>query len=413
QTYEPLLFDNLVPGCSSFRQGGVYLITGGLGGVSITISEYLAKKYHAKIMLVGRTSLPDRESQNALLDSNDADDSVRTRIRTLERIEQLGGEVLYVSANVADLSGMRTVIQQAYQRFGALHGVFHAAGIVGDYLEVKDSNFETCDPHFQAKAHGLTVLEEVLEGRALDFCLLISSLASVLGGLGQAAYASANIFMDSFARRHNRSSRVSWLSVNWDVWRGHDRTATGSALGTTLKELGMSAEEATDVMETVLAMRNVSHLVVSTGDLSARIDQWIKLESLNNRHNRRRTVASPTKSTLAHGDKTEQRIVRIWQDALGIEEIGIHDSFTQLGGHSLLAIRIVSEMRKAFQIDLPVRALFDAPTVSELGSYVKKRITAEIEALSEEEVQRLLRMSEAECQNDLIEDHQLLPTLVK
>src|SRR5947207_14818838 len=109
----------------------------------------------------------------------------------------------------------------------------------------------------------------------------MSSLTSVLGGIGQAAYASSNIYMDSFARKHNRTSAVPWLSVNWDVWRLRGHAAFDSGLGTTLKELGMSAEEATEMMETVLAVRTASQLVVSRGDLGARINQWINLESLN------------------------------------------------------------------------------------------------------------------------------------
>src|SRR6266516_5799245 len=128
--------------------------------------------------------------------------------------------------------------------------------------------------------HGLLVLEDVLDGKALDFCLLLSSLTSVLGGIGQAAYASSNIYMDSFARRHNRTSTVPWLSVNWDVWRLHNHAATDSGLGTTLKELGMSAEEATEMMESVLAVRTAGQLVVSTGELGARVNEWINLESL-------------------------------------------------------------------------------------------------------------------------------------
>ena len=63
------------------------------------------------------------------------------------------------------------------------------------------------------------VLEEVLDGKTLDFCLLVSSLTSVLGGIGHAAYASSNVYMDSFVRRHNRSHPVPWLSVNFDLWR--------------------------------------------------------------------------------------------------------------------------------------------------------------------------------------------------
>src|SRR4030095_4444294 len=344
QTYESLSFAEYVLGRSSFKKGGVYLITGGHGDVGITISEYLAKNYQAKLVLVGRSALPDRKVWKALSDTYDANDPVHERIRRLERIEQLGGEVVYMTANVADANGMMPVLDQAYDSFGALHGVIHAAGIVGDYLEIKDATVANCDRHFQAKAHGLIVLEKVLEGRQLDFCLLLSSLASVLGGLGQVTYASANIYMDMFARRHNRSSSVPWLSVNWDVWRTADRSVNQPGMGTTLKELGMSAAEATKVMDCVLMMRGASHLVVSTGDLDARINQWIKLESLNN--SQRLAGESRSQSTLVQGDKTEQRIARIWQEALGIDEIGLHDSFAQLWGDSLLAIRIVAEMRK-------------------------------------------------------------------
>ena len=419
QTYEPLQLSQETQ-CSPFRQGGVYLITGGLGAVGTTISEYLARNYHAKLVVVGRTSLPGKESWNAFTRPAERSygiqgdglparpglrdqypdglthDPLKEKFRALERIELLGGEVLYISANVADLNGMRNVVHQAYQRFGALHGVFHGAGIVGDYLEIKDTSFEKCDPHFKAKAQGLMVLEEVLDGKPLDFCLLVSSLASVLGGLGQAAYASANIYMDAFARRHNRWSSFPWLSVNWDVWRGRDDTESSSSPGSTLKGLGMNPSEAMSMMDSVLALKRAGHLVVSTGDLGARIDQWIKLESL------RFGPAAPSvrQSTVFEGDKTEQRIARIWQETLGVAEIGIHDNFAQLGGHSLLAIRIVSELRRAFQIDLPIRALFDAPTVAELASYIKKLITAEIDALTEEEAEHLLQMFDDSAQSD-------------
>jgi acyl carrier protein len=254
------------------------------------------------------------------------------------------------------------------------------------------------------------VLEAVLDGKELDFCLLLSSLASVLGGLGQAAYASANIYMDLFARNHNRSSSVPWLSVNWDVWRSQDSAVMETGLGATLKELGMNAEEATNMLETVLDLKDVSHLVVSTGDLGGRINQWIKLESLD--HGKPEIVASPNRPTFLNADKTEQRIARIWEDALGIDGIGIHDSFAELGGHSLVAIRVVAELRKAFQIDLPIRVLFDAPTIAKLGSHIKKCMIAKVEALTEEEVQHLLRMSEvAESEDEFVADRTVASTL--
>jgi acyl carrier protein len=211
------------------------------------------------------------------------------------------------------------------------------------------------------------VLERVLEGKPLDFCLLMSSLASLLGGIGQATYAAANLYMDAFARRHNRSGGVPWLSVNWDVWRLDGASPFGAQLGTTLKDLGMSAGEAMQAMETALALRGAGQLAVSTGDLGARIEQWVQLvaEKPTARAAPRRAGCVPPR------DETERRICRIWQDTLGLEEVGIHDSFFELGGHSLLAIRIIVELRRAFRVDLPVRALFDAPTVEKLARCIQ------------------------------------------
>jgi NAD(P)-dependent dehydrogenase (short-subunit alcohol dehydrogenase family)/acyl carrier protein len=400
QIYEPVALDEPGRGGPSFRAGGVYLITGGLGKIGIAISEYLAEKYRASLVLVGRSTLPGKESWSTWIANHPADDPTHARIRAIERIENLGGDVLYVNASVEDASAMRRVFEQAYQRFGALHGVIHGAGIVGDggYREIKDCDHANCDQHFQAKARGALVLEELLDGKALDFCLLLSSLTSVLGGIGQAAYASANLFLDSFARWHNRSSAVPWLSVNWDVWRLQDHAEMGSGLGTTLKELGMSAKEAMAVMETVLAARTTSQLIVSTGHLDARINQWIKLESLAAQKSAAasstRSAPSPRPGLQTHydapRDETEQQVARVWQDALGIDPVGIHDGFAQLGGHSLLAVRIVAELRKVFQVALPVRALFDAPTVAELARYIKEQIVAEINALTDDEAQRLV-----------------------
>jgi NAD(P)-dependent dehydrogenase (short-subunit alcohol dehydrogenase family)/acyl carrier protein len=400
QTYEPVVPGSSSHSRSSFREGGVYLITGGLGSIGIAISEYLATTYRARLVLVGRSRLPTRECWNDWMRSHQADDPASVRITAIERIERLGGEVLFMNASVADAAAIRRVIEETYQHFGALHGVIHAAGIVGDdgYLEIKDSHPDRCEGHFQTKAHGLLALEELLDGKELDFCLLMSSLTSVLGGIGQAAYASANIYMDAFARRHNRTSPVPWLSVNWDVWR-LEHTTMDSGRSTTLKELGMNAAEAMAMMETVLALKSAGQLVVSTGDLGARIDQWIRLKSLN--AGSATTAANPNRSAPpkrssrrtnhdSPRDETEQQIARIWQEALGLDEVGIHDNFAQLGGHSLLAIRIVSELRRAFQIDLPMRALFDAPTIAELSRCIKGQIITEIEALTDEEARQLV-----------------------
>jgi acyl transferase domain-containing protein len=380
-----------------FRERGSYLITGGLGRIGLAIAAHLAAGYRARLALVGRSPLPPREDWPSVSES----DARHARIAAIRRIEDAGGEVLYLSANVADVNALRIAVEQTQQRFSGLDGVVHAAGIVGDagYCEIKDTDPASCGAHFEAKALGLLALAEALEGRRVDFCLLFSSLASVLGGLGQGAYAAANLFMDSLARSRNRSSSTRWLSLNWDVWRLADGGEFGRGRGVTLAGFGMSAAEGMAVMEAALNLGTADQLVVSTGDLAARIDQWVTLESLHPetpepRHGAARSPSEPPRPSLAPlaepRSETERRVAEVWQQALGIDAIGTDDGFAELGGHSLLAVRIVSELRKAFDVDLPVRALFDAPTIAELSRYIENRVAAEIGALTDEEARRLL-----------------------
>ena len=399
QTYEAVALDRPRDDQSVFREGGVYLITGGLGNVGIAISRYLAATYSANLVLVGRSRLPERDSWDSWRQNHEADDPVSRKIAAVESIEALGGTTLCLTASVADRDSMQSVIERTQQHFGTLHGVIHGAGITGDngYREIRDSTHDNCDQHFQAKARGLSVLETVLGDKNVDFCLLLSSLTSILGGIGQAAYASSNIYMDSFARKHSRSSRVPWISVNWDVWRVEAPGGPDASGGGTLRDLGMSAEEAAQVMETALASWVTSQIVVSTGNLGDRINQWVKLESLNTDGRRPPRPGDSTgcqPSVLPIGDRpaneTEQLIARIWQNALGIDEVGRNDNFAQLGGHSLSAIRIVAELRRTFQIDLPLKVVFDAPTIAQLSCLIQEWTIAAVESLTDDQVQRLL-----------------------
>lgn len=385
QTSEQVELDKPDPNNLAFRASGVYLITGGLGDIGIEIAKHLVEKYRARLVLVGRASLPERDSWQSWIVSHEAADPVRQKIERMISLEKLGGQVLYLKAKVEDVGSMREVIRHATARFGNLHGVIHAAGVTGGqrYREIEEIDFAHGEAHFEVKAQALLVLEDLLQDRELDFVLLISSLTSVLGGIGHVAYASSCIFMDSFARKHNRAGATPWLSVNWDFWRvQQEGVAANSGFGKTIQGLGMTSKEALDVMEIVLPARSTSQLIVSTGDLSARIKQWITLESLHD--TRQSNELDPKRAAFAQlpgrqtdydspRDATQKRVAEVWEKVLGIERVGINDNFSDLGGHSLLAIKIISELRKAFEIDLTIKALFEAPTVAELSVHIKEQ----------------------------------------
>ena len=121
-------------GRARLRTGGIYLITGGLGGLGLALAEHLIKKHQARIVLTGRTPLPGRERWPALMDGADTDARLRFRIASLLELEAAGGHVLTICKDVTNADHMRDAVSLSKERFGALHGVFHTAGTLDDGL---------------------------------------------------------------------------------------------------------------------------------------------------------------------------------------------------------------------------------------------------------------------------------------
>lgn len=381
QTYDPLSLPSAEEGPAAFRDKGVYWITGGLGGVSLVFAEHLARRHGARLVLTGRSELPPRPQWDTWLKEHPAGDGVSRRIRQVRALEGMGAEVLFLAADVADLTQMRRVVEQAKTTFGALHGVIHAAGVLDadTFVSIEEITPDVWKRQFQPKVAGLEVLDQVLRGEALDFCLLTSSLSSILGGLNYCAYAAANIFMDTFARLKSRESGFRWLAVNWDEWNLAAETADTPEPRSSVAQTAIRRTEGMEAFARVLRGASVPQIVVSTTDLQARIDQWIRLEgtkpaeasgsssqalSAHARPNISTAYAPPT-------TEAETAIVGMWQQLLGIERVGINDNFFELGGHSLLATQLISRLRKTFEVELPLRIMFEATTVAEQAKRIE------------------------------------------
>ena len=180
------------------RASGTYLLTGGFGRVGTLLAEHLARTVHARLILVGRLSLPGRVAWPAWLDSHSDTDSVSRHIRQVERLEALGAEVEVASVDVADAAGVGRRGPKVPRRVSAGSTVLiHAAGLVEEsvFVAIDDMDPSAAEAHFRAKVEGVLALDQVPGGRPLDFWLLASSLATVVGGAGFAAYAAANAFI--------------------------------------------------------------------------------------------------------------------------------------------------------------------------------------------------------------------------
>jgi acyl transferase domain-containing protein/acyl carrier protein len=373
------------------RPGGVYLITGGLGSVGLVLAQYLAQRVQAKLVLLGRSGLPARDEWANWLTGSDNESPTSQRIRAVQALEEMGAEVLVKAADVADEEQMQAAIESIYERFGALNGVIHAAGQMNPsgFQLVQTMDHATCESHFRPKAYGLYVLDQVLRGKELDFCVLFSSLSSVLGGLMFGAYAAANAFVDAYVYAHNRTGEA-WISVNWDVWGVSKAQESMQALGATVTEFTMTPEEGVCAFARALTS-DETRLVHSTGDLDTRVRQWVMLDALATRPVASlETVSRPELATayVPANNEFERRLAGIWQSVLGIGQIGIHDNFFDLGGNSLIGLQLVSKIQKELGVQVPATALFEAPTVNALAKYLQPESTIEEDTIEADLVER-------------------------
>jgi phthiocerol/phenolphthiocerol synthesis type-I polyketide synthase E len=360
------------------RQGGVYLFIGGLRGRNERLAEHLVHTRGARVALLDPT-LPHRGQWDAVVRARLAEDPLRRQIERVRELEAGGAEVLTLQVVPSEAAQLREALRRVDERFGALHGVVvsplaHEPDPLAAASELRLAEWEKRAAHLFAE---LEAVEEALEGRALDFVVLESSLTPALGGVGLAMLAASHAMTDAFAQRHARAPRLAWTSAGWDRWLGEGEAAEG---------LGMTPDEAGAAFETLLALAGEPVVLLSTGDLSRRAERSAK--PVEGASAAGTLYARPTLATEYHppSSELEERVAAIWEEMLGISPVGVHDDFFGLGGHSLLATQIISAVRGAFGLELPLKTIFEAPTVARFSAAIEAALMAEIEAMSADEV---------------------------
>jgi phthiocerol/phenolphthiocerol synthesis type-I polyketide synthase E len=370
-TFQPVKLEHSDEQPTLLRTQGVYLITGGLGGVGLQLADYLVRTVKARLVLIGRSKPTEGQMQ---------------RLKTLE---QVGGEILTIQTHVADEQQMRFALVQALDRFGAVHGVIHAAGVPGGGL-IDLKTVEAVETEFAPKVAGALVLDHVLRKVPLDFICFCSSLNALTGGVGQVGYCAANVTLDAMAHAFSkRGSRV--ISVNFDRWNQVGMAVQAEAR---LKSLqidasefdGMAASEAQDVFGRILHGWTSPQVIVSVRDCSSLVRQSAATALSNvvgitaKRGNARQELLRGKADQIA-GETIEETVTLVWQQILGVEHVGLRDDFFTLGGESLAALQILNRVQDLFSREISLKKFFEHPTVAGLSEQIRSQQEGDITAV--------------------------------
>jgi 3-oxoacyl-(acyl-carrier-protein) synthase/acyl carrier protein len=346
------------------KDKGVYIITGGAGGLGLIIAEYLAREFKAGLVLAGRSGLtPEKQ-------------------RKIDALEALGAEVMYSRADISDPGGAKRLVQETRSRFGRINGVLHCAGVVRDSLLEKKTRQEM-EEVLAPKVYGTFYLDEASKDDPLDFFVMFSSTA-VMGNRGQIDYAYGNRFLDKFIQRRERlrlqgQRAGKTLSINWPYW----------------KEGGMKVDEQTEkLLKTLWGMRPLStptgleifsrgltldlgHFMVIAGH-RPKVLRAMGLEAEPERD----PAISPPVSTV---DKTslakrvEQDIVKMISAILKIDEsnIGLSDDLKEFGFDSISLTELANKLNELYTLELTPTVFFELelPTIAGVARFLCREYT--------------------------------------
>ncbi len=377
----------------SLRAGGLYLITGGLGGVGQKLCAYLLEHYQAKLLICGRTPARDREDEMA-------------------ELAELDGEALYVQLELGD-EALAQVVAQAEQRFGRqLDGVFHLAGVF-PFKTLREESVENLVHVFAPKVQGTLALHRLLETRPDALFLAFSSTAAHFGFMMSGAYAAANAFVDHFIAWRRQYHPASFALV-WGIWDDLGMNS-GNHTNRRLEARGLIPMPARQGILSLLAClradesglligldRTKAELCLEATDApqnAEAIEIWLETDEpapelafldrfgatipaqiqvcarLPHTHHgaidlERLHDPEPEGSTTAttHLEETMQDI---WCGLLGLERVGTQENFFELGGNSLLLNQMCFQLQKRFGRNIDALLLYRFPTIASLARHLR------------------------------------------
>ncbi|PWW07331.1 phosphopantetheine binding protein [Paenibacillus cellulosilyticus] len=373
------------------RESGVYVITGGMGGIGLETASLIVAQANVHVILLSRTEYPAREERASWL-ARHPEHSLAEKMTRLIDMERNGSTIDCFAVDIADEERLSEVLERVRAVYGDIHGIIHAAG-VGMSVDMMDKDDKQFRDVFDPKVYGTWLLHRLTEQDNLDFFYLYSSVATYFSAAGQSDYVAANAYLDCFSEYRSSQGKPS-ITINWSTWKEVGMAANiGFAVDTMFKAMRTSyaMQALSGVSELGLPRLLIGELNYDWPLISSlksgiyQLDASIEIR-LNERSGSRRvresavpSSASITKQAVIMMGKEQEDyseaeviIAGICRDVLQYQEIHIEDSFFELGADSFLLKQIQARLEQALPGKTTIADIFEHPSVAKLARFVER-----------------------------------------
>jgi len=364
----------------ALRSDGTYLITGGLGALGLKVAQWMVERGAKQLVLTGRRGASSETHE------------------TISQLKQTGAKVLVAQADVSDEGDVVRMLEGIEVSMPPLRGIVHAAGVLDDGILLQQ-DWERFTRVMNPKLKGTWNLHVLTQDLPLDFFVVFSSAASLLGSPGQGNYAAANAFMDALAH-YRRSLGLPGLSINWGPWgdagmaaslsdRTQARLASGGVstiapqqglqvlkqlLGQTVAQVGVLPFEWSVFTKQLSSGRQLPLFSELVSEASPQ--EEVKQPSAQQHQLIQRLKEVPAserqKLLMTYLQGKVAKVLGLSNATLDTEK-SLHD----MGLDSLMAVELTSILRAELQVELPIRALIEDPSIDSIATLLINQLIPE------------------------------------
>lgn len=347
------------------RDDGSYIVTGGLAGIGLEVGGWLAERGAGRVILVGRGA-PSPEA-----------------VERIVRWREGGADVIVRRGDVSSYETVAEIVGEAGLDV-QLRGIVHCANVLDD-APIGELTVERFATVMQPKAIAAWHLHRATSGSRLDFFVLFSSLAAIVGNRGGANYSAANVALDALAQ-HRHAAGLPALSLDWGAWSGTGWALRSGGVPSSTGLRAMTPQQGLRAFDTALHAAGLPQLIVAPIDWRAFGPAARELPSvcadlaivISQPPAVARSASAPLADLLIAASAASRRSVAIaaLQDlagkALGIDDpqtIEPHRPLAEIGMDSILAVELRNMVAGSLRSNVSTTLLYDYPTVAGLADY--------------------------------------------